>query len=151
MEIRVDRLVAAPPAMVWEILTDLDAAPETIRGIERVERLEGPAFGVGTKWRETRTIMGKEATEDLWITEVRDGERYVAEADSRGTAYRSDFRLTPSRDGTRLELVFTGQPHGLVSRILAATLGRLFAGTTRKMLRADLDDIAATAEARAAS
>ena len=43
---------------------------------------------------------------------------------------------------------FGGEPQGLMARFMAATLGRLFAGATRKALRQDLNDIKAFVEQR---
>ena len=48
--------VDAPIDTVWAIITDLERSPEIIDAISDVERLDsGRDFGVGTRWRETRT------------------------------------------------------------------------------------------------
>ncbi|MGW5075187.1 SRPBCC family protein [Rhodococcus sp. NPDC004095] len=65
-EIRLTRQVAATPERVWAVLTDLDAAEATLSGVTRVERVEGAGYDVGTRWRETRRMFGKEATEEMW-------------------------------------------------------------------------------------
>jgi hypothetical protein len=43
-------------------------------------------------------------------------------------------------------MAFAGQPSGEGGKIMTATLGRLFAGPTRRALAADLDDIARVTE-----
>jgi len=144
--ITVSRHVDAPPDRVWAILTDLEHSPEVIRAIGSVEVHTGPSFDVGTRWTETRTMMGRTASETMEVTAVDPGRSYVVEAGSGGTHYRSEFHIGPDGGGTALTMTFAGQPSGLGGRIMAATLGRLVAGSTRKALAADLDDIAQASE-----
>lgn len=145
-EMTVSRHVEAPPEQVWIVLTDLERSPETITAIQSVEVHTGTAFEVGTCWTETRTMMGRTTSETMEVTAIDPGRSYVVEADSGGTHYRSEFRLSPDGGGTALTMTFAGQPSGLAGRLMAATLGRLFAGATRKALAADLDDIARASE-----
>lgn len=146
--IRIARPVAAPADRVWTILTDLERTAGAMSAVDRVERLDdGPDFGVGTRWRETRTVFGKEATEELTITALEPGRSYVVEAESRGAHYRSELGVEPTSDGaSRLWMTFGAEPDGLIGRIMGATLGRLFEGATRRMLERDLDDLAGAAE-----
>lgn len=148
-EIRVEREVQAPAGRVWEVMTDVDGSAEVISGIDAVERLDGgDGFDVGLRWRETRTMMGKQATEEMTVTEVDPGRSYVVEADSRGTHYRSVMAVEPTGPATsRLTMTFAGQSQGGDGK-LKSLLGRVFAGATRKALAKDLADIAAAAEAR---
>jgi carbon monoxide dehydrogenase subunit G len=138
----VSRHVDAAPDRVWAVLTDLEHSPEVIRAIQSVEIHTTMGFDVGTRWTETRTMMGRTATETMEVTAVDPGRSYVVEADSGGAHYRSEFRIAPDDGGTALTLTFTAQPSGLGGRVLAVTIGRLLAGPTRKALIADLDDIA---------
>lgn len=148
-EIMLSKDVAAPPERVWAVITDLDRSPDTISGILKLERLEGGAgFGVGTKWRETRIMFGREATEVMEVTAVDPGRSYVVEADGRGAHYRSTITVEPAEGGSRLSMTFGGEPTGVVGKVLAATVGWLFQGPTRKALQKDLEDIAAAAERR---
>lgn len=138
---------SASPAAVWQIMTDLDGAPTAITGIQSVHRLDaGTGFGVGTKWEETRTMFGREATETLEVTAVEEGRSYVVESDARGAHYRSALSVEPSGDGSRLAMSFEAEPEGLVSKVFASTLGKLFDGATRKAIKQDLADIASAAE-----
>ncbi len=148
--IRIEREVAAPADRVWSVLTDLERSPEVISGVDSVERLDdGAGFAVGTRWRETRTMFGKEATEVMWVTAMDPGRDYVVEAESRGVHYRSELGVSPEGDAAcRLWMTFGATPLTLGGRIMGATIGLLFRGATRKMLAKDLDDIATEAERR---
>ena len=104
--IRVERSVSAPPERVWAIVTDLERSPTVIEGIDRVERLDGGAgFGVGTRWRETRTIFGKEATEVMEIAAVEPGRSYVATANSRGMRYRTEVGVEGAGPGVSVSVM----------------------------------------------
>ncbi len=148
MEIEVSRRVAAPAERVWRLTTDLAAAPTVLSGVDAVEVLAGgEPFDVGTRWRETRTMFGRSATEEMEVTDIDVGRRYTVVAESRGTRYETVVAVEPDGSGSRISMRFGAQPAGVGGKVLAATVGRLFAGSTRKMLRRDLDDIAAAAEA----
>jgi carbon monoxide dehydrogenase subunit G len=149
-ELILERTIAASAADVWAVLTDLDGSPETIRGIDDVQRLDGDSgFGVGTRWRETRTMFGRTATEEMRVTKLDDGTSYTVEAEGRGAHYVTTFTLEErGADSSHLTMTFGAEPDGVVSRIMASTIGKLFEKSTRKAVEQDLDDIAAAAEAR---
>ncbi len=152
MRIEVTRAIAAPSGLVWAVITDLPNSPRVITGIESVEMLGGPeTFDVGTRWRETRTMFGKVATEEMEVSAVTPGASYSVLAASHGMRYESVFTLQPTGESAcRLTMTFRGEPTSAASRAIAATVGRLFLGQTRKALEKDLADIAAAAEAQAA-
>jgi carbon monoxide dehydrogenase subunit G len=147
-EITVSRVVHAAPEQVWAVLTDLDAAPTTLRGVSRVERVAGPAYDVGTRWRETRRVLGKEETQEMEVTETSPAETTTVEARSGGVDYRTVFTLAPEGDGTLLTVCF-GASHPdptWLQRVTAAVFGSVGAAMTTRLLAQDLADIAAVAE-----
>lgn len=145
----LERSIAAPPDAVWRVLTDLEAAPEILSGVARVERLAGVGYTIGTRWRETRTIMGREETEELEVVGIDEGRSTVIAAEARGMTYRTEFTLEPTESGTLLRMRFGGTLQSLswVQRAMATLTAPLGMAVTRKMMRQDLDDIAAAAEA----
>ncbi|MFC6287115.1 SRPBCC family protein [Nocardioides sp. GCM10027113] len=147
--IELEQLVQARPERVWEVLTDVEHADQTLRGVERVEMLtEGP-YDVGTTWRETRRMFGKEATEQLKVTAVEPPARTVVEADSGGVHYVTEFTLTPtSSDATRLTMTFAAAQAdpGPLHKVMWLLFGRLGMKATRKIMVQDLQDIAAAAQ-----
>lgn len=147
-ELTVTRDVAAPADRVWGLITDLDRSTEVISAIESLERLdEGSDFGIGTRWRETRKMFGKSASEEMEVTDVDPGRSYTVEADSRGAHYTSSFTVEATGDASsRLIMTFGGEPDGAIAKVFATTIGKLFEGATRKALEKDLEDIAAAAE-----
>ena len=145
MKLEVTQQINAPIERVYDVFTDLPNAVERISGIESVEVLTDHPFGVGTRWKETRKMMGKLATETMWITAVEPNRSYTAEAESCGTHYTSVFMFEPTEGGTRVTMSFAGRPMTLMARLLTP-LGLMMAGTVRKMMAGDLADLTAACE-----
>ncbi len=146
--LQVSHDINADPQVVWSIVVGLDDWVDVIDAIESVERLDGGrGFGLGTTWRETRTMFGKKATEVMEVTEFEDGRRYATAAESHGSKYFSEISVEPTGGGSRITMGFRGEPQSMLAKIMDVTLGHLFKGATRKALAKDLADIGAAAEA----
>lgn len=151
--LEVHRDIAASAETVWNVITEVEGMADTLTGVTRVERVDdGDGFGVGTRWRETRVVMKREATEEMEVTAVDPGRSYTVESDSRGVHYHSVLSVEAAGDGSsRLTMTFGGEPTTTGSKITGALMGPLMTGPMRKMLQQDLDDIAAAAERRPSS
>ena len=142
MQVEVKTEIKSPPELIWKTITDLENCDKVISGIEEVEILEKPASGfTGTKWKETRTLFGKTATETMWITESVENKYYNTRAESHGAIYESTISLTPNGDTTTLTMKFGGIPVKLGAKIMTALMGWMFKGATVKALQKDMDDI----------
>lgn len=145
--IEISRPVNASAERVWEILTDLDGSPARLSAIDQVERVSGPEFGVGTRWRETRTMFNKQTTEELEVTAVEPGRAYTVGAESNGAVYESVLSVEPTGESDcTVAMTFDAEPQTTHAKLMTATIGRAFKGATRKALAKDLDEIAAAAE-----
>ena len=146
-DVEVRRHVAAPVQRVWAVATDLAGSPQVVRAIDAVEVLTPGPFGVGTRWRETRTMMGRSATEEMTVTAAEPQRSFRVEAASRGAHYVSTFAFTPSADGgTDVTTTFGGRPTSTAMRVLGALTAPLGRRAVTKALEQDLHDIAAAAE-----
>lgn len=147
-ELRVRRVVRAAPETVWGVLTDLEAAPKTLRGVAKVEVVEGDGYAVGTRWKETRKVLGLEETQTLQVTACTPPRSTTVESRSGGVDYTTTFTLEAIEDGTLLTLSF-GASHpdpNLLQRLTATVFGRVGTAVTTRLLAQDLADIAAHAE-----
>ncbi len=146
----VSRDVSASADVVWTIMTDLENAADTISAIQSIVILSEPQeFGVGTRWRETRTMFGKQATEEMSVTKVDFGTSYVVEAESNGARYTTIMQVVATGEhSSKISMSFGAEPTGTMAKVMGATVGKLFESATRRALAQDLDDIAAAAEAR---
>lgn len=142
----VRRRVEAPVDRVWAIATDLPGASDVLSNVVRVEMLSAGPFAVGTRWRETRRMFGKEATEEMWVTACDPSRAYTVESESHGARYVSTFAFTPTDGATDVSLTFGAQPRGRVQRVVAGVFGGVMARSVARQLEHDLADIATAAE-----
>lgn len=134
-------------AAIWDVITNIEHASETINGIERVEILERPESGlVGLRWRETRRLFGKTATEEMWITAAAENDFYTTRAESHGCIYTSTLSITDNSGSSSLKMTHDSKPQGFIARLLSAPMGIVFKGAMRKVILRDLNDIRAAVE-----
>jgi len=147
MIVDVQVTIHGSKSAVWKAITDIPNAAETIGGIERVEVLEEPEDGlVGLKWRETRTLFGKTATEVMWITDAAEHEFYTTRAESHGCVYVTTMRIAESDEACTLTMSHQVKPQAFIAKLLALPMGLVFKGTIRKVILRDLNDIKASVE-----
>jgi carbon monoxide dehydrogenase subunit G len=147
-ELTVRRLVRAAPEDVWSVITDVEHAAQTLRGVSRVELLDGPGYAVGTRWRETRKMFGKDETQTLEVAACDPPRSTTVTSRSAGVEYRSVFTLEPVDEGTLVSVCF-GASHpdpNLLQRLTFAVFGHVGSAITTRLLSQDLADIAASAE-----
>ncbi|HLE95889.1 MAG TPA: SRPBCC family protein [Candidatus Thermoplasmatota archaeon] len=151
MHARASVSVRAPRKLVWDIVSNIANAGATVKAIQKLEILHKPESGlVGLKWRETRTMFGKEATEVMWITSAQDQAFYETRAESHGMVYTSRVAVADAPGGgTLLSMDFGGEAQTFGARAMGFVFGVLMKGSVRKALTKDLEDIKAAAEARA--
>ena len=110
--------VARPPKDVFDFITASDNAPKIVQSVSSMVKLtEGPAR-VGTRYRETRLMNGKEQQAELEIVEFEPTHKYAMQNVTEGieTVYRYNFQ--PERDGTRIDLVCELKAKGIKKLML---------------------------------
>ena len=138
--VTVRERVAAPPAEVFAIYADIGRAAERIDGIDRVEVLTPGRVGVGTRFRETRTMFGKEATEEMEFSAFEPPDGYTVRCESHGTLYVSRFDFVPVGDETEVRVHFDARPQSLFAKLMSP-LAFLMTKTVRKAMTQDLSDL----------
>ncbi len=154
MAIRFQQIehIAAPPEAVTAAIAAIGDYGAWMPNFVRVERLtEGP-FGVGTQFRETRKMFGRDSTEHFEVVAFEPGRRVELFVDgTKGTmgkgAFRFAYTLAPEGGGTRMTV--DGELSGL-SRI-GELFGKLFMGPMKKAIAKDHVALKAHIEGRAGS
>jgi len=153
LSLTLERSIDASTDAVWHVLTDVEGFEAVLSGVTRIERLAGAGYAIGTRWRETRTMLGREASEDMEVVGIDPGRSTTIAAEVPGMRYRTEFALEPmpAVDGaasTLLRMRFSGTyvSPSWVQRLAARLTSRLGLAATRRAMQQDLDDIAAAAE-----
>lgn len=145
-QITVNETIEAPVDRVFALFADFHHLAQHIDGIVRSEVLTDGPVGVGTRFRETRVMYGKEATEEMEVTRFEPGESYRVEARSHGAHYISDFRFEPQSDATRVSMTFEVIPESLLARLFSFLSGAMLKSVA-KACQQDMQDLKRVAEA----
>ena len=137
--LQLQTTIAAAPDTVWDVLTDIPCWPLWLPNIVRLEMLGDGAFGVGLRFRETRKMFGRNATEVFEVIALQSPGSLLLHVDgregsSRRGSYSFKYRLEPVAVGTCLHLDARIEGMGWFFR----RVGKLFAGGFRRALAADL-------------
>ena len=135
----VNTHVSAPIESVFEVFTEIEKAVERIPAITKLEMLSAGPFGNGTRWRETRVIMKKEATEEMWVTGFTPPHSYTVEAQSHGMLYETLFLFEREGDGTKVSWTFMGTPQTFSAKLTAPIFGLFLNGMMKKCMLGDLE------------
>ncbi|CAD7839266.1 hypothetical protein S1OALGB6SA_1635 [Olavius algarvensis spirochete endosymbiont] len=147
MKVQVNIEIQSSAKRIWESITNFNSWQSMIRGIEELEILNQPREGlVGLKWKETRTLFGKPATEIMWITAVEPGKSYTVNAESHGARYITKLSIEQMNNSCRLIQDFQSIPQTLGARILAFIFGAMGKKSIIKAFESDLADIKAAIE-----
>ncbi len=147
------RHINAPADAVWSVISDIPGSAATLTSIEAIQMLSDGPYAVGTRWKETRRMMGRSETVELWVSASEPPAAGVAgsttvKAFQGGADYTTRFTL-PERDGgTDLTVTFGAEivKPTRVSKVMMAVFGPIGMRITRKALARDLQEIAAKAE-----
>jgi carbon monoxide dehydrogenase subunit G len=142
METSVSILINKSSEQVWQAVTDIENCQQFIQGINEIEILNNPEDTlIGFKWKETRTMYGKAATEIMWITDYKENKFYLTRAESHGSVYTSKVSLMQVANQCKLSMSFSGKAVSLFAKIMSALMGNMMVKSVNKALQKDLEDI----------
>jgi len=78
----------SPLEVTFELISDFEHAAEHIHAIRQLEVLTPGPVGVGTRFRETHKMFGKESSEEMEVTTFNAPHGYTVECDSCGSHCR---------------------------------------------------------------
>ena len=115
---KMNEWIARPPKEVFDFITTSDNASKVVSSVTSMTKLtEGP-IRVGTRYRETRVMNGKEHRADLEVVSFEPNQTYAMKnvTDGIETVYRYNFQ--PESNGTRVDLVCDVKASGLKKLML---------------------------------
>ena len=142
MELSVSVEIEKSIKDVWNAIIDFENCSNYINSIVDLEIIENPKDTlIGFKWKETRVMFGKEATETMWITDYVENNYYQTRAESHGSIYISRLSLERVRENTKLTMSFTAEAQTFPVKIISVCMGFIAKGSMKKALLKDLNDI----------
>ena len=134
----IQRTIAAPADKVFAAVADVRQFSRAVENIERVEFVSDTRTGLGTRFRETRIMRGREATVELEITEFAAPERVRFLSEAGGVKWDTVFTVAAARGGsTRLTLVMEATPLTFAARLMVPLMKCM----VRKAIAADMDAV----------
>ncbi len=141
-QVTVQRHIAAPVDRVFQAVAHIENFAKAVPQISNVEFLTESHVGVGTRFRETRVMHGKEASTELEVTEYEPNDRVRLVADSHGTVWDTVFTVKPANGGTDLEMVMDAKAYKLLAKLMNPLVCRMIS----KYVAADMDAVKAYCE-----
>ena len=138
--VKVSSQIAAPVERVFQMFTDIEHAVEHVSGIKDIETLTMRRFSLGTRWQETREVLGRLDDAEMEVTAFELNRTYTISHHKAGVRIDAEFTFEPVAGGTKVSIEFglghQGLPPGLLSPLEWATAGKV-----RDVLAHDLTDL----------
>lgn len=149
MEVTVRGHAAVAPERAWEMVVTVERYPGLVGSYVSVEPITAGARGVGTRWRQTRTVFGRRHAQVLEITEWDPPREMTTTAVESGAIYTTRHRLDGSPDGTRIEVRFEVRSSSALATLFQRLLGSRMLKSTESAMRRDLADLIVAMETAA--
>jgi len=142
--ILISRTIAAPLRLVFQTVSDVSNFSDAVPHITHVEFLTDQQVGVGTRFRETRSMKGREHTVELEVAEYMDNDRVRMISDAGGTIWDTMFTVANGVDNTTLEMRMDIRPHKLLARLMTPLIRNMVV----KGVESDMDAVKAYCESK---
>ncbi|WP_081746716.1 SRPBCC family protein [Arthrobacter sp. H5] len=110
--------IARSPAEVFEVLSNPTHATEFLDNIKECKQLTDGPIAVGTKFRQTRVVNGKEASADLLVSVYQPNTHVGISTEAEGIEVAYHCHLSPEDNGTRLTWICELEASGLRKMML---------------------------------
>ena len=131
------RSINAPIDLVFKTVSDINNFSKAIPDIINVEFLSDVKSGIGTRFRETRLMNGKEAMTELEVTEFVENDHVRMVTDSHGAVWDSVLTVKRVDGHTELSLVMDARPHKFMQKMMIP----MIKGMISKALEKDMDAV----------
>lgn len=138
--VRVSRDIAAPVERVFAMFTDIEHGAEHVSGIMNTEMMTLSPLHLGSKWTETRQVLGRYDDAEMEITAFEQNRGYTITHHKAGVRIDTSFLFEPIEGGTRVSVEFALNPQGLPPALLSP-IEWAIAGKVRDVLAHDLRDL----------
>jgi uncharacterized protein YndB with AHSA1/START domain len=137
--------IAAPVERVFRLFTDVEHGAAHVSGIKKIQMLTPGGFGLGTRWRETREVLGPSDSAEMEVTSFERNRTYTITHHKGGLRIDTTFWFEPLRDNTKVSIEFELDTSGLPPGLLTP-LNWAIAGKVRDVIGHDLADLKTSLE-----
>ena len=97
--------IARTPKKVFHFITASENAPKVASSDVSMVKLTEGKVGVGTRYRETRLMNGKEQSTELEVVGYEPNHRYAMKNLTEGIETIYHYNFKPEKDGTQVNLI----------------------------------------------
>jgi len=144
--ITVSNQVGAPVDKVFQLFTDIEHGPAHVTGIKNIEMLTTGPVHLGSRWRETRDVLGRRDSAEMEITAFERNRMYTITHHKAGIRIDTTFWFEAAAGGTKVSVEFELDAGGVPPGLLAP-LGWAIGGKVEDVLKHDLSDLKQSVEA----
>src|SRR5262245_38034032 len=95
--VTVSNDIAAPVEKVFRQFTDIEHGAGRVSGIKHVEMLTPGVVHLGTRWRETRDVLGRSDDAEMEITAFERNRMYTISHHKAGVRIDTSFWFEPTK------------------------------------------------------
>jgi carbon monoxide dehydrogenase subunit G len=143
--VTVTNHIAAPVDRVFQFFTDIESGTPHVSGIKKIELLTSGPFRLGTRWRETREVLGVTDSAEMEVTSFDRDKTYTITHHKAGVRIDTLFWFEPVGAQTKVSVEFEIDSAGLPPGFLTP-LNWAIAGKVRDVIGHDLADLKASLE-----
>jgi carbon monoxide dehydrogenase subunit G len=133
--IQIIRSIEAPVDRVFQTVANVRRFTDALPHATDLEFLTESEQGVGTRFRQTRVVNGKESTTELEITEHVENERVRMISDAGGTVWDTVFAVSPDGNQTLLTTTMEARAYKLLPKLMYPFIKGMIA----KAIEQDMD------------
>lgn len=118
--------IGAPPDAVFRVISDVERLAKTSPDVLDITFLTEQRRGLGTRFRETRRMRGREMVFEFEIAEFRENERSRMVTEVHGTVWDSLYTVREEAGGTELGICMEARPTSLPQRLMIPLMKGFF-------------------------
>lgn len=138
--VTVETEIAAPMERVFAVFTDLEQHSTRAANIHNIEVLTVGPFKLGSRWIETREVLGRQDSAEMEVTAFERNRSYTVTHHKAGARIDTVFTFKQVDDHTNVRVEFSLQGHGLPPGTLAPVRWAI-ASKVRDVIGQDLADL----------
>ena len=122
---KMSEWISRPPQDVFDFITTPDNAPKVVQSVKSMVKLtEGPVH-VGTRYRETRLMRGREEDAELEVSAYEPNQMYAVKNLTEGIETVYQYIFHSESNGTRVDLVCEVKAGGVKKLIIPMIVSEL--------------------------